>query len=61
MITNGPKIKLKSAPGRRITSRTSLLTKAVVRVQLLSSPSNVSETAPTILLFCLIDVGAIGL
>ena len=61
MITNGPKIKLKSAPGRRITSRTSLLMKAVVRVQLLSSPSNVSATAPTILVFCLIGAGAIRL
>src|SRR5438045_4109611 len=43
MIRNGPKIKLKSAPGRRITSTTSLLMKAVVRVQLLSSPSHASQ------------------
>src|SRR5438067_13129682 len=39
MIKNGPKIKLKSAPGRRSTSVTSLPTNAVVRVQLLSGPS----------------------
>src|SRR5579864_4241305 len=39
MIRNGPKIRLSSAPGRRRTSVTSLPTKAVVRVQLLSGPS----------------------
>src|ERR687886_2675979 len=50
MIKNGPKIMLNSAPGRRMTSRTSLPTKAVVRVQLLSSPANASRSAPTTLL-----------
>src|ERR1700737_2098911 len=52
MITNGPKIRLKSAPGRRMVSRTSLPKKDVVRVQVLSSPRNASRIADTpILLF----------
>src|SRR5215472_6902148 len=38
-MTNGPKIRLNRAPGRRSTSTMSLLTNAVVRVQLLSGPS----------------------
>src|SRR5215472_417957 len=40
MIRNGPKTRLNKAPGRRMTSITSLVTKDVVRVQLLSNPSN---------------------
>src|SRR5919202_2878948 len=55
MIKNGPKIMLNSAPGRRMTSSTSLPTKAVVRVQLLSSPRNASRSAPTTLLLFLIQ------
>src|SRR5918911_4724834 len=43
MIRNGPRIRLKRAPGRRTTSMTSLPTNEVVRVQLLSSPSNSSR------------------
>src|SRR6266508_2375033 len=50
MIRNGPKIRLNSAPGRRMTSITSLLMKAVVRVQLLSSPRHASAIARTGLL-----------
>src|SRR5438105_15568599 len=45
MMRNGPKIRLNNAPGRRITSSTSLTTKAVVRVQLLSGPSSNSFTS----------------
>src|SRR2546423_13666251 len=41
MIRNGPNTRLKRAPGRRTTSITSFVTNEVVRVQLLSSPSNV--------------------
>src|SRR5689334_354865 len=37
-------MRLSKAPGRRRTSMTSLATKAVVRVQLLSSPRNSSLT-----------------
>src|SRR5947209_13485368 len=50
MIRKGPKIKLNRAPGRRTTSRTSLPMKAVVRVQLLSSPTNGSRITPTTVL-----------
>src|SRR5918912_1887917 len=55
MIRNGPKIRVNRAPGRRMTSSTSLPTKAVVRVQLLSSPRNASRSAPTTLLLFLIQ------
>src|SRR5436190_19798815 len=44
MMRNGPKIRLNSAPGWRMTSSTSLTTNAVVRVQLLSGPSSNSFT-----------------
>src|SRR5712692_4128625 len=59
MITNGPKMRLKSAPGRRTVSRTSLPMKDVVLVQDLSSPSNTSPIADTaVLLFGrVVDVG----
>src|SRR5579859_5281069 len=52
MMMNGPKMRLKSAPGRRTVSRTSLPMKDVVRVQVLSSPSNASRITDTaVLLF----------
>src|SRR4051794_9099625 len=42
MIRNGPRTRLNNAPGRRTTSMTSFVTKDVVRVQLLSSPTNIA-------------------
>src|SRR5438105_1564549 len=50
MMMNGPKIRLKSAPGRRTVSMTSLPRNEVVRVQLLSSPRNSSRIAFTLVL-----------
>src|SRR5687767_10737850 len=46
MIRNGPNTRLSSAPGRRTTSITSFVMKAVVRVQLLSSPTMRWATVP---------------
>src|SRR5438270_6619689 len=59
MMMNGPKIKLNSAPGRRMTSMTSLMTNAVVRVQLLSGPRNSSVMLFSSLLV-LVRAGGLG-
>src|ERR1700716_2994993 len=61
MMRNGPKIRLKSAPGRRTVSMTSLPMKEVVRVQLLSSPRNSSTIAFTLgLLLVMLCRGFVG-